>query len=216
MDKGEMKMMWKLSLFILIFAAGNIFAQNTKILTTKIQPVDVQKIVAQKNMARVVAMANEEKLKKVKELLKDKVEPAKLNSLSFFSPVNLTVKDSIVSDKAFLIFDSPETISAYENRAVFSPSDKTAPKLKIAFNAPSAGFYVFDFYIKKGASGNSKTQTLRFVEFFSNITNRNLDNPEYQHQLFVMQVKNTGWNMAYLESEDAVWYFLGVEISQVK
>lgn len=206
----------KISFILLILGTLSLFAQTNKILTTKIQPIDVQKIVAQRNLIRIVALAEAEKMKKVKELMKDKVEPAKLNSLSFFSPVSLNVQNSVVNDKAFLVFDSPETLSAYENKALFSPSSQTAPKLKVVFNAPSTGFYVFDFYVKKGPSGNSKTQTLRFVEVFSNMTTRNLDSPEYQHQLFVAQVKNTGWNMVWLESEDAIWSFIGVEVSQVK
>lgn len=206
----------KVSFIILTFGILSLFAQTNKILTTKIQPIDVQKIVAQRNLIRIVALAEAEKIKKIKELMKDKVEPAKLNSLTLFSPVSLNVQNSVVNDKAFLVFDSPETLSAYENKALFSPSSQTAPKLKVFFNATSTGFYVFDFYVKKDPSGNSKIQSLRFVEVFSNITNRNLDSPEFQHQLFVAQVKNTGWNMVWLESEDAIWYFHNVEVSQIK
>jgi hypothetical protein len=208
--------MIKIVLLICLFATVTVFAQNTKITTIQIKPTDVQKIVAEKNITRVAALANAEKLKRVKELMKGKVEPSKVTSLTLFSPLNLSVKDSTIEEKAFLIFDFPETISAYQNKAVFSPADKVQPKLKIGFKAPATGFYAFDFYLQKGPTGNSSSQTVKFVDLFSGITTRNLDAPQYQHQIFVTQVKNAGWNMVWLESDNAIWTFLGVEISQVK
>jgi hypothetical protein len=203
-------------IFFLIVAASVSVAAQSKVLQVKPIAVDVQKVVATKNIARVAALSNADKLNKTKELLKNKVEPAKLNTLELFAPVSLTVRNSFIEEKAFLVFDSPETISAYENSAVFYPTDSLTSKLKVIFNAPGPGFYVFDFAIRKGPSGNTTAPSLRFIDFGFNVTERKLDAPQDQRQLFALQVGKAGWNGVFLDSQNIGWRFLGVEISQVK
>lgn len=209
--------MLKFIIAVMAIATVNVLAQNPKITPIQIKPIDVQKIVAAKNLRRVLTMPDSEKLKKVKELLQTKVEPTKLNSLKLDSPISLNVRNSFVDEKAFLAFDSPSTISAYENSADFSSSGDTfQPKLRIFFNAPTNGFYVFDFAIEKDPGGNPKNQSMRFVSTIWGAVSQPLEVSKQQHQIFILPVNEAGWKVVWLDSENTGWKFLALEIAKVQ
>jgi len=208
--------MLKFIIAIMAFVPVTVLAQNTKITPIQIKPIDVQKIVAAKNLRRPAAMPDAEKLKKVREQLQSKVEPAKLNSLKLDSPISLNVRNSFIDEKAFLAFDSPSTISAYDNSADFNPADGTSPsKLRIFFNAPTSGFYVFDFAIEKDV-GVGKNQTMRFVDTLLGPYVHPLEAAQQQHQIFILPVNGAGWKWVWLDSQTSGWKFLSVEISKVQ
>ncbi len=185
--------MLKFIIAVMAFTTLNIVAQNTKMTPIQIKTIDVQKIVAAKNLGRAVKMPDSEKLKKVKESLQTKVEPAKLNSLKLDSPISLNVRNSFIEEKAFLRFDLPATISAYENFAEFDLSDgPPRSKLAIFFNAPANGYYVFDFTIEKDVGGNLKNQ-MRFVSTVWGAVSQPLEAAQQQHQIFILPVGQAGW-----------------------
>ena len=201
-----------LTLFVALVSSVAL-AQPTVGKIKSTQQIDIQKIVRNRNLGKIVILPPNEKLLKVKEQLKGKVEPQKLNSLTLVSPINLTVKDSAIDDKAFLVFDFAETVSSYENYASFSPNSNE-PKAKIFFNAPAAGWYAFDFYLD--ATSNDGTVPLKFIRFFSDIQERSVNNGLNQHQIFVTEFKTAGWALVALSHSKGIWKFKNVEISQLK
>ncbi len=178
---------------------------------TNLTPADVEKIVRNRGGSPIPSLALPVKINRVKELLGNQVPPQKLHNLTLSAPIPLTVQNSLVSDRAFLVFDFPESISAHENTALFSPYEHA--RLKIFFNAPTPGWYVFDYTID--AYGEIP---FRFFPFAADaqLQKQTVKTGKGQHAIFATQIVEPGWKVIFLNHSQGLWQFHRVEISQIK
>lgn len=184
-----------------------LWAQTVR---TNLTPADVEKIVRNRGVSPIPSLALPVKINRVKELLGNQVPPHKLQNPNLSAPIPLTVQNSPVSDRAFLVFDFPESISAHENTALFSPYEHA--RLKIFFNAPTPGWYVFDYTIDTYSE-----IPFRFCQFAlePQLQQRIVKTGKAQHAIFVTQIAEPGWKVIFLNHSQGLWLFRRVEISQI-
>lgn len=183
-----------------------VWAQGQRV---NITPADIDKTVRSRGVSPIPPLALPLKINQVKELLGNRVPPQTLQNLNLSAPISLTVRESTLSDRAFLVFDFPESISAHENTALFSPDERA--RLKVFFNAPAPGWYVFDYTLDVYSDLN-----LKFMKFADDQQERLVKYGKGQHQIFVTQITKPGWQLIFLQPVKGVWTFHRVEISQVK
>ncbi|MFM9902987.1 MAG: hypothetical protein ACKVQJ_00280 [Pyrinomonadaceae bacterium] len=207
--------MRSLKLFLIVLpmlAAVTAGAQVTKIPAKQI---DIQKMVMARPVTRVNVMPDTEKLKMVQTALKNKgVALTKTSSLTV--PIKLDVRTPFIDGKARMYFDWASEVSASENVVDFDQISKVEPRIRLFYNAPTPGYYVFDF-----AVGNpywSTNPQLQFSNLFVDVqAPKLLDKGDgVQHQIFITNVKTPGWNLILLDSKSGYWEFYSVEISQFK
>lgn len=210
-----MKYLKLFSIACLISAASfSVVRAQLKIVKLPTTQAEIQKMATQKPVNRTIVLPNAEKIKIIQASLNGKVDAAKTKNYSLSLPLALDVRNSFVEGKAKLIYNLAAQVSAADNKVDFdSLAYGFEPYLKIFYNAPAPGFYVFDFTIENQASSDTSANII-FQHFLVDSQTKALDKG-MQHQIFVNEFKEAGWQMMVLQSKTS-WNFYGVEVSQFK
>ncbi len=188
-----------------------VAAANAQVTRVPAKQGDIQKMVAIRPLSRSVVLPDAEKIKLIKTALKGKVSESKTYSLTL--PIKLDTRNSYIDGKANMHFDWAAEVSSADNFTDFDKDGKVDPRIRVFYNAPTPGYYVFDFTIenKYSASGTPILFQNLFVDSQSKPMEQGV-----QHQLFITDIKNAGWNLIMLESKTGIWKFYSLEISQFK
>lgn len=194
-------------LFILSVSAVGVVAQDSKLPKSA---TDLPRFGTIRPVTRVPSLPDAEKIKLIQAAMKGKAPATKTYSLTF--PTKLDIRNSYIDGKARLYFDFASEVTAADDYAYFDKVSNLTPGLRLFYNAPSPGYYIFDFAVEN--KNPSSIADMTFTNLFVDSQAKLLD--DSPHQLFITNIKNAGWNAISLTSKTAIWKFYSVEISQFK
>lgn len=204
----------KLFLIFCLILLANLTANAQQIIKMPTSQGEIQKMATQKPVNRTIVLPAADKLKQIQAALAGKVEPSKIKNYSLDLPLKLDVRNSFVEGKAKLGFDLAAEVSSAENVVNFdSLAYGFEPRIRMFYNAPAPGFYVFDFTVENRADFD-KSASIIFQYFLVDSQTKSLGKG-VQHQIFVTEFKDVGWHIILLESKTS-WNFYALEISQFK
>jgi hypothetical protein len=191
-------------------------AGNAQVTRTPVTNSELQKMAATKKVVVVEPLQQEEKLNRVRELMKGRIRPLALKNLTLAPTYTMSVGNPVKDANDFLKFVLPWQVSPLENLASFQDVSKVGQSgVFIFFNAPSDGFYVLDFVTDLYTAFPSSPVTLNLTGYMDNESqNQTLTKNGVQHIIFVSKQVKTGLNWYFLSGVKTDWIFHSVDISQ--
>ena len=198
---------------LLLIAVVTASAQITR--KTSISP-DLKKLAAPGKVTAVKPLTRDAKLLRVKSLIGGQVTAKALSSSTLNQPVTLSV-GSPVNGSGSLKFNLAGQVSPKENAAFFQKSQGNSESgVLVAFNAPSAGTYIFDFSTTTYEASSGSPVAFHFKGIF-NLTDQQVSVAKDDgHLIFLTKDMTAGWNYMFLTGEKASWEFYSVDITQFK
>jgi len=176
----------------------------------QIVKLDTKRITAPRAVTAPPSLSTTQKISVVKAALKGKVPETK--TMNFVSPIKLDTQHQF-SGKTQMLFDWPSEVAGVYNYTYFDQAKSVEPRIRLFLDAPTPGFYLFDFAVDNESAGYPAQMT--FINLFgSDKQERPMSNGP-QHQLFVTNVPKAGENLIVFSSTGS-WRFHSLEISKLQ